>query len=119
MTTKHWLLLMAYPLAVSAGQLMFKAAALRLPAGDVSAKAMLSPWLIAAYSLWVLLSLMWLFIIREVPLNRAYPFVALSFVVTPLLAWTVFDERLDIRYGLGITLIVAGVILTQRTALDG
>jgi len=119
MTAKHWLLLLAYPLAVSVGQVMFKAAALRLPAGEVSARAVLSPWLIAAYSLWVLLSLMWLFIIREVPLNRAYPFVALSFVVTPLLAWMVFDERLDLRYGFGIALIVAGVILTQRATLDG
>lgn len=114
MTIKHWIMLLTYPVAVSIGQVMFKAAALRLPAEGIGLRALGSPMLIGAYVLWAGLSLFWLLIIRDVPLTRAYPFVALSFLFTPLLAWAAFDEGPDLRYALGIAFIALGVVLTQK-----
>ena len=119
MTGKLWLMLLAYPVAVSIGQVMFKAAALRLPAEGIGLRAFGSPMLIGAYALWAGLSLFWLIIIRDVPLTRAYPFVALSFLFTPLLAWIAFDEGPDLRYAVGIALIAVGVVLTQKAAIHG
>lgn len=117
MTAKLWLMLLAYPVGVSIGQVMFKAAALRLPADGIGLRAFGSPVLIGAYLLWAGLSLFWLIIIREVPLTRAYPFVALSFLFTPLLAWIAFDEGPDLRYAVGIALIAVGVVLTQKASI--
>ena len=116
MTIKHWIMLLTYPVAVSIGQVMFKAAALRLPAEGIGLRALGSPMLIGAYVLWAGLSLFWLLIIRDVPLTRAYPFVALSFLFTPLLAWIAFGEGPDLRYALGIALIAVGVVLTQKAS---
>lgn len=53
----------------------------------------------------------WMAILRDTPLSRAFPITGLAYVAVPLLAWLAFGERIDpVRAG-GITLIVAGVVL--------
>ena len=44
-------------------------------------------------------------------LSRAYPFVVLAFVITPLFAMVLFGERLDRWYVASLTLIVGGLAL--------
>jgi len=43
------------------------------------------------------------------PLNRAYPFFALSFLFVPLLSGFLLGEPTNARYWVGIGLIVAGI----------
>ena len=53
----------------------------------------------------------WMMILRTMPLSRAFPMTGLAYVTVPLLAWLVFGDRIDLTRGLGIALIVAGVAL--------
>jgi drug/metabolite transporter (DMT)-like permease len=52
----------------------------------------------------------WMMILRMMPLSRAFPMTGLAYVTVPLLAWIILGERIDLTRGLGIALIVAGVV---------
>ena len=49
--------------------------------------------------------------LRSISLTHAYPFMAMTFVIVPLLATTLLGEPLTIRYWLGIGLILAGMLV--------
>ena len=109
-----WLLLVGFPIGVSSAQILLKLAAGRFGTQLSLWAAMTDPMLVGAVGLYAALGLVWFVILKHVPLNTAYPFVALSFVVTPLLAWHVLGERPAGLYFLGIGLICLGVAVTQR-----
>lgn len=114
MTRFLWIILILYPVAVGAGQILFKLAAQRLRPGASIWVQATEPMLLAAFALYGALAIVWILIVRELPLSAAYPFVALSFVVTPLFAWLLLGEKLNPAYLIGIAFICTGVIITQR-----
>ena len=50
--------------------------------------------------------------LSRVPLSRAFPCIALTFVVVPALEALVFGAKLTPLYWVGVALIAAGVSLT-------
>ncbi|HKA79266.1 MAG TPA: transporter [Xanthobacteraceae bacterium] len=108
-------LLFAYAAGMAGGQLLFKAAALRYAAGAPLGERLLSlvqnVYFLAAIVLYVALTVLWVWILTFTPLSRAYPFVALAFALTPLLAGFVFGEAMTVRLMLGIGLILGGLLL--------
>lgn len=103
---------------LAAGQSLFKYAALNLRGAGTDANALLSlamlPSFWTALALYGLGTVLWIFILQTVPLSRAYPFMALAFVLVPLLAVLLFRETLSLTYMIGAALIVAGVVVTAR-----
>jgi drug/metabolite transporter (DMT)-like permease len=61
--------------------------------------------------LYGLLTGLWVYLLTFTPLSRAYPFVALAFVLTPLLASRLFGEALKPSFFLGLAAIVAGLLV--------
>ncbi len=53
----------------------------------------------------------WMAILRDMPLSRAFPMTGLVYVTVPLLAWATFGEQIDLLRAGGIALIIVGVIL--------
>lgn len=112
--------LIAYPFGLALGQVMFKLAAveLRQPEGAsllrLAATVALNPWFITAALLYAGLSIIWVWILSDMALSTAYPFVALAFVFTPLLGHWVFSEALGRNQVMGLALLVAGLLLTVR-----
>lgn len=118
MSFLHIGLLLAYSAGMSVGQLLFKLAAdsafnVGKDAGATSqvVRLVLDPFFLCAISMYFALSVMWVWILSFTPLSRAYPFVAAAFIVTPLLSHLFFQEPLDLRFVLGLVLIVAGLML--------
>lgn len=107
-------LLIIFPIGIGGGQILFKMAATNINTEKPFWAILANPYLISAVGLYATLSAVWLLILRELPLSAAYPFVALSFAVTPLLAWLVLGDKPQGLYFLGIALICAGVAVTQR-----
>ncbi len=111
------IVMVLYSLGMAVGQVLFKLAATRSTDLE-SARGMLgfvNMYLIAGLFLYAVLTLAWVWILKSVPLSKAYPFVALAFVFTPLLSKLVFGEVLNIAYFLGMALIAAGVIVIARS----
>jgi len=107
--------LSAFALMLSAGQILFKRAAdtgqpLR-QVGDAIGLAG-NPYMWAAFAIYGTATVFWIYLVQQVPLTRAYPFAALSFVIVPFFAWCVLGEAISPRYVLGIVLIGAGICLS-------
>lgn len=113
----NWTLLslIVIPLTISLGQLLFKAAS--RTAGAPSLASVLSllfnPFFIAAVLLYGMATLAWIFVLRGVPVGRAYQFMSLSFVAVPLGACLAFGEALGLRQIAGICIIVAGLFVSS------
>lgn len=109
--------LATYAAGMAGGQMLFKLAADRVPgaAGAGFPERILglalNGYFIAAVLLYGLLSVLWVWVLTFTPLSRAYPFVALAFAVTPLLAAALFHEPLGMRLLAGIGLVVGGLFL--------
>ena len=111
-------ILLAYSVALAGGQVLFKLAALRFtPAARWSDNLLalaLNPYLVLAIVLYALLSAVWVWVLTFVPLSTAYPFVALTFVLTVASGALLFGEAVTLRLVLGGLMIIAGLIVITR-----
>ncbi len=101
-------------LLLSAGQLLFKTAALgvaQAPIDDFVFSLLKNPWFLIALVLYGAATLIWLSVLRSAPLSQAYALFSLSFVLVPLCASVCFQEPLGWRYAVGSVLIIGGITL--------
>lgn len=95
---------------LAGGQVLFKLAALRLAEpGGLALSNVLSPLMLTAFVVYGLATALWVWVLRSVPLNIAYPFVALAFVIVPLLSHWLLGESLKINMVVGGAIIMFGV----------
>ena len=107
-------LLLVTPLMIAGGQVRFKRTSMRLSAsGAPFTHAVVDPVFIAAVALYGLATVLWIYVLKAVPLSFAYSFMALSFVFVPLLAALFLGETLGWRYLAGTGLIMAGLVVVQ------
>jgi drug/metabolite transporter (DMT)-like permease len=99
-------------LSISAGQVLFKIAAGRANAANSMLALDVLGILLVAVTLYGGATLIWVYVLRQVPLSAAYVFMSLSFIIVPLLGWLLFKESLTARYFMGMALIVAGILLS-------
>jgi drug/metabolite transporter (DMT)-like permease len=100
--------------AIAGGQLLFKLAARAAAASSAGFPwDVLNGWLIAALAVYAAATLLWVWLLKSLPLNVAYPFVGLAFVIVPVLAAFMLGEALDWRHLGGGVLIAAGVAVAS------
>lgn len=110
---RMWPLLVMVLLA-SIGQLLLKLSVSgRDPADGLGTFLCLStnPYFLSGIFLYVLTTAGWMWALSEFPLSKAYPVLALSFVLVPVLAWVFLGEGLGARQVAGMVLIMIGVSL--------
>jgi drug/metabolite transporter (DMT)-like permease len=104
-----------YAAGMAGGQILFKLAALRLVGDAPLAErvlGLLQNWVfVSAMALYLGLAVAWVWILSFTPLSRAYPFVALAFAITPVVASLAFAEPMTVRLAVGIAIILCGLIL--------
>ena len=118
LTLSQILLLTAYAGGMSAGQLLFKMAAnsfgtVNAGTGDRLLALFYNLYFLSAVVLYAGFALLWVWILSFTPLSRAYPFVALAFALTPLLAGSLFGETISLRLIIGLLLILAGLFFVS------
>lgn len=97
---------------IAAGQILFKKAAMHLPESPQLVDWLLNGWLITALSLYGITTLLWIWVLRHAPLHFAYPFMALAFIIVPLLSYFFLGEPINIKTLVGGAIIVIGVVIT-------
>lgn len=100
-------------LGISIGQLLFKKAAEALTSPLSLSSLFQNGWLIAAFALYGITTLAWVWVLRQAPLHAAYPFMALAFLIVPILAWLFLGEPIHWQTFAGGSLIIAGVTLAS------
>ena len=118
------LILFLYSLGMTLGQVLFKFAAVSVNKVDASLPPMLkvlalvaNPYLFGAICVYLLLFFYWLWVLTFTLLSKAYPFVAIAFILVPIMDGIIFNETLDLRFYLGAILIAAGVALTNSSSI--
>ncbi len=127
MTGVTWLLLLSGVALNAAAQLLLKAATLRTgvlvsDSGQVMWSA--ATELLRSHPLWLGLMcygisvLTWLGALSRVPVSIAYPMLSIGYVVNVAAAALLFGEAVSIAKLSGIGLIVAGVFILSRAAVQ-
>ena len=107
--------LILIPVLLSSGQILFKKTANVLvtdsaPRFLVSILGNMHFW--TALFVYGIATLLLIFVLSRVPLSKAMPFIALTFVIVPLVSAVSFGERLGPIYWIGVGLILSGVYVT-------
>jgi drug/metabolite transporter (DMT)-like permease len=113
MNATHLALTIACVLAIAAGQILFKLAARAADGSSAFPLDLFNGWLFAALVVYGAATLLWVWLLKTIPLNVAYPFMGLAFVVVPLLGAVLLGESLDWRHLAGGALIAAGVAVSS------
>lgn len=110
MTNKVYALAILTILLNAVAQILMKAGA---SASAAEAAPLLRAWGLigAALLIYVIGMALWIYVLRQVELTLVYPFMALSFVVVPLLSVLFLGERVDLPYMAGVVLIMGGIYL--------
>lgn len=75
---------------------------------------LLRPWVISALGAAFLASLCWMAAMSRLELSKAYPFMALNFLLVGLLAIPLFGEALTRPKILGLFLVILGLAVLSR-----
>jgi drug/metabolite transporter (DMT)-like permease len=113
MSAMHLALTLACVLAIAAGQILFKLAARSATGTAGFPWEFLNAWFVAAIAVYAAATFLWVWLLKTLPLNVAYPFVGLAFVIVPLMAAWFLGESLDWRHVAGGALIAAGVAVAS------
>lgn len=105
------LLLAATLLLLSFGQILFKWASSSLTLNDP--RSLASPSLIAALVVYGVATVMWILVLKKVPLSLAFPFYGLTFLFVPVLAHYLLGEKIGYQTMVGGTIIMFGVLVTS------
>ncbi|MEO8754594.1 MAG: EamA family transporter [Casimicrobiaceae bacterium] len=117
MTARSLLLTLICVVLIAAGQLLFKSAAgqWRIDGWSwATARGFLSPVMLVALVVYAAATLLWVFVLRTVPLSAAYSLFSLAFLIVPVLAWIFLDEPISANTLVGGAVIAVGVIIAVR-----
>lgn len=76
-------------------------------------KIIVTPALILGMLCYIGSSVIWMYVLSRVPLNRVYPFTALTFAVVFLASILIFHEQIPANRFIGVGIIVAGFLVTS------
>ena len=117
MSLRFFLLTISCVVLIALGQMLFKSAAnqWRIEGWTwTSLAGLFSPSLLAALALYAMATILWVFVLRSVPIGLAFPVYALTFILVPAMAYLFWDEPLTLNTLIGGAVIVLGVIISVR-----
>ena len=112
-----WLPVLAATISAS-GQVLLKHAMNQVGPMNFSPavllRALSQPYLPIALLIYAIALFLWLEVLSKTPLSIAYPVLAITYVLVPLISRFAFNEELKSGQFVGMFLILAGVALIGR-----
>lgn len=101
-------------IGIAIGQILFKlsAAALKESGSFFDLRTMFI--LGSALVLYGVTTIAWVWVLQKIDLGKAYPLMALAFVLVPIGSHLFLGERFSPQYFVGVALIMAGIVVTVR-----
>ena len=109
------LIILACIIVMTIGQVLFKQVAINYNKTENLLEWGVLGILVVAGVLYLSSTGIWIWALRTVEISKAYPFFALGFVFVPLFGAWFFGETLNIKYGIGVMFIMAGVVMTSSS----
>ena len=117
MSLSRLLLGLGCVLGISVGQIFFKLASTTLqPAYNFKSlgNLFLNKYLLISLFIYMVTTILWIWLLRLVPLRQAYPLIALAFLIVPILARVFLNEKFELRSIIGGIIIFIGVYVSVR-----
>lgn len=122
MSAGSLLLVIFAVVAASGGQLMLKhgmqlaTARAREPHGSLVIAAATTPWVLLGLVVFAVSAVAWLGALSRVPLNVAYPFNAVGYIVILTASVLLLHERATLLTWAGSLLVVSGLVIVVLSA---
>lgn len=114
LTAPIFSLLCLTPVIIAAGQILFKMAGEQhTTVGGPYYTILWNPLFVVAVTIYGIATLMWVYVLKAVPLTYAYSFMALTYIMVPLFASMWLGEALTLKYACGVALIIIGLLIVQ------
>jgi multidrug transporter EmrE-like cation transporter len=113
MNQTNILICLGCAIAVAAGQVLMKVASVSWNETNALFNIRTLSWLVLAFSVYGVSSLVWIYVLRHVPLSQAYPLMSITFLLVPLASALFFSEKFDWINVASSTLIMAGISLNS------
>ena len=117
-----WLMVAATVVLTSYGQLVIKwqASVYTPTASGLMGKLppviqlLVQPWVISAFAAAFAASLCWMLAVSRLELSKAYPFMALNFLIVCIAAIPLFGETLTTAKIAGLAIVIVGLIVLSN-----
>lgn len=113
MNQTNILICLGCAVAVAAGQVLMKVASVSLNETDSLFNPRTFSWLVFAFAVYGVSSLVWIYVLKHVPLSQAYPLISITFLLVPIASALFFSEKFDWVNVASSALIMAGISLNS------
>jgi len=117
MNILNLILILTCVLGISIGQILFKLASGFFPqslAFNDLLSFVLNKYFLSALAIYGLATILWIYALKLVPLNVAYPLMSLAFVIVPILSYFFLREVIEYKTLLGTLVIILGLLITVK-----
>lgn len=101
-------------LGIAGGQILFKLSAASLQRSGTLFDAQTLTTLFIAFALYGVTTIAWVWVLQKIDLGKAYPLMAMAFIIVPIGSHFVFGEKFSVQYFAGVALIMGGIVLSLR-----
>ncbi|MCF7545245.1 4-amino-4-deoxy-L-arabinose-phospho-UDP flippase [Pseudomonas petrae] len=101
-------------LGIAGGQILFKLSAASLQRSGTLFDTQTLTTLFIAFALYGVTTIAWVWVLQKIDLGKAYPLMAMAFIIVPIGSHFVFGEKFSVQYFAGVALIMGGIILSLR-----
>lgn len=101
-------------IGIAIGQLLFKSSAAIMQKTDNTFDSKALSILAIALLLYGATTIAWVWVLQKLQLGKAYPFMALAFVLVPAGSTIFLGEKFNSQYWVGVAMIALGIIVTVR-----
>lgn len=113
-----WLILILVVLLGTVGQLSLKYAFNGSSTANKASTSMREILFSQYFWIWfisyIVVTILWLFVLRSIPLSQAFPALGLTFALIPLASHHFLREKVEFRQWIGIVIIIAGVVFVVQ-----
>ena len=100
---------------IATGQIMFKLSASALQRAGTIFDLKTLMILGSAFALYGVTTNAWVWVLQKIELGKAYPLMALAFVLVPIGSHFILGERFQIQYFIGVAFIMFGIVLAVKS----
>lgn len=101
-------------LGIAGGQILFKLSAASLHRSGTLFDPQTFWTLFTAFALYGITTIAWVWVLQKIELGKAYPLMAMAFILVPIGSHFVFGERFSVQYFIGVALIMSGIVVALR-----
>ncbi|HCR3444599.1 EamA family transporter [Escherichia coli] len=102
-------------IGIAAGQILFKMTSSILQKTGSFFSIETLAYLLSALALYGITTIAWIWVLQKIDLGKAYPLMALAFILVPIGSFIFFNEKFAPQYFVGILFIMIGIILAVRS----